>query len=75
MRRIDVDDDAGREEGRMTSEREVEGRRKRAIRRDTEHAETSGARRDARGGEGMSSRTGRGSGLEGDVHGVCYRNS
>ena len=46
----------------------------RAKRRDTECAESSGARRDARGGEGASSRMGRGSGVEGHVHGVCYRN-
>jgi hypothetical protein len=42
---------------------------------DTEYAERSGGRRDARGRERASSRTGRGSGVERDVHGGSYRNS
>jgi hypothetical protein len=41
----------------------------RAKHRDTEYRENSRARRDARGGERASSRTGRGSGVEVDVHG------
>jgi hypothetical protein len=47
----------------------------RAKHRDTEYTESWRVRRDAGDWERRSSRMGRGIGLEGDVHGSCYRKS
>jgi hypothetical protein len=63
-------------QGKQGKQFKVEWREiRRPKRRDTEIAERSGGRRAARGRERASSRTGRGNGLEADVHGLCYRNA